>query len=139
MEKILLVQVGASETSQIKKLAENKGIRVISASEKSAGCRMEELVMGKSREAGSDRKEAGLPKHSLMVFCDVSDKHFEKLLFEMRSKKIAIDYKAVLTETNRNWTLERLYMELEKERIMTGAKKTDHQCTGAPAANHRYL
>ena len=36
-----------------------------------------------------------------MVFCGVNEKHFDKILFELRRKQIPVDYKAVLTPSNR--------------------------------------
>lgn len=118
MEKILLVQVGPAETSQIKKLANNKGIRVISAGSDKRGCVLKELVDGKNSGTVAEGVKPGFPAGSLMVFCDVSEKHFNQILFEMRSKKIQVDLKAVLTNTNENWTVDRLYMELLKEQVM---------------------
>lgn len=117
-EKILLVQVSEPETSQIKKLADNKGIPVVSVPEDRFGCSLAELINSKAQIDSHRTENNHLPSQSLMVFCDVSEKHFDRLLFEMRNKGISVDYKAVLTETNRNWTLERLYMELIRERIM---------------------
>ncbi len=38
-------------------------------------------------------------KESLIVFCDVTDKHMDKLLFEMRQKSFDVSFKAVLTDT----------------------------------------
>jgi len=57
-----------------------------------------------------------------MLFCDVTEKHFDKLLFEMRMKNVSVDYKAVLTPSNRQWTIPQLLRELERERsqIMKG-------------------
>lgn len=118
MEKILLVQVGTAETSQIKRLANNKGIRVISAGSDKTGCVLKELVDGKDSGTVTEGAKPGFPAGSLMVFCDVSEKHFNQILFEMRSKKIQVDLKAVLTPTNQNWTVDHLYMELMKEQIM---------------------
>ena len=38
-------------------------------------------------------------KESLVVFCDVTDKHMDKLLFEMRQKSFDVSFKAVLIKS----------------------------------------
>mgnify|MGYP001831613274 CR=1 FL=1 len=50
-------------------------------------------------------------KESLIIFCDVPDKKFDKILFKLRS----VDYKAVLTNTSSKWSVKRLFLELERE------------------------
>ena len=40
------------------------------------------------------------PQESLMVFCGVNEKHFDKILFELRRKQIPVDYKACLLYTS---------------------------------------
>ena len=49
----------------------------------------------------------------MMVFAGVTGSHLDQILFMMRMKRI--DYKAVLTDTNSQWTVPELFKELEKE------------------------
>ena len=56
------------------------------------------------------------PQEILMVFCGVNEKHFDKILFELRRKQIPVDYKAVLTPSNRKWSVLMLMLELTKEK-----------------------
>lgn len=120
MEKILLFQVREPEKKAIQKLADNKKIRVIPVEKTDFDIPLGVLADGKKAEnvrmAAGEGEDSSLPAASLMVFCGVSEKHLNKLLFEMRSKKIIVDYKAVLTDTNRSWTVGQLYPELERER-----------------------
>lgn len=58
------------------------------------------------------------PQESLLVMCGFSDKQMDRLLLELRRKEIKIDYKAVLTRTNRDWDINHLYFEMRKEKIM---------------------
>lgn len=52
----------------------------------------------------------------MMVFAGITGSHLDQILFMMRKKGMKrIDYKAVLTETNRQWTVPELFTELEKE------------------------
>lgn len=78
-----------------------------------------ELASGKVKKSAAqtiedDRGDA--PKESLMVFCDVGEKHFNRALALLRSRAVRIDYKAVLTPTNREWNVLRLYAELAREK-----------------------
>ncbi len=120
MEKIMLFQVPEPEASKIRRLAAGKRIRVISVERTDWGFLLGNLAAG---NAGAKPPQSPspdfLPEESLMVFCQVSQKHFDKLLFEMRDKKIPVDFKAVLTETNRHWTVSKLYEELARERQQT--------------------
>lgn len=52
----------------------------------------------------------------MMVFAGVTGSHLDQILFMMRKKGMKrIDYKAVLTDTNSQWTVPKLFKELEKE------------------------
>ena len=55
---------------------------------------------------------------SLMVMCDVTEKQMNRLLMEFRRREIRIDYKAVLTPTNRDWPVRRMYLEMARERAI---------------------
>lgn len=57
-----------------------------------------------------------LPEGSLVVFCKVEEKKLDKLLHAFQKKNLAIDYKAIMTPTNANWNILRLYFEMEKEK-----------------------
>ena len=54
---------------------------------------------------------------SIVIFCDVTQKHLDKLLFGIRNNNLNVDYKAVMTKTNRSWTLNKIlyHMEIEKK------------------------
>jgi hypothetical protein len=46
-------------------------------------------------------------------------------LFEMKSRKITVDFKAVMTDTNRQWSVKRTMFEMERERqAFEGARKS---------------
>lgn len=113
-EKILLFHAEQRTITKIQKLAENKRIRFICVDSEDYYKSLGDLA-GIPSEAVPGEEEI-LPDSSVMVFCNVTEKHFNKLLFELRRSGISIDYKAVLTETNRYWTIGRLYPELVKER-----------------------
>ena len=53
---------------------------------------------------------------SLLVMCDLSDKRIDKLLFELRRSDVVLNYKAILTPTNRKWTVSQLLLEMHREK-----------------------
>ena len=67
----------------------------------------------------SDAAEFHSPdnKESLVIFCDVTDKHMDKLLFEIRQKNLDVTFKAVLTDTNKKWNIRQMLVEMRRERF----------------------
>lgn len=57
---------------------------------------------------------------SLLVLCGLRDKRLDKALFELRRVDIPIDYKAILTPSNQEWTVPELMKELQRERQAMG-------------------
>lgn len=52
---------------------------------------------------------------SLLIMCDLSDKHVDKLLAKLKENKLDVGYKAVLTPTNVKWTMKRMLAQMEFE------------------------
>lgn len=52
----------------------------------------------------------------MMVFADLTDEHLNQVLYLMRKGGAGpVDYKAILTESNKSWTVPELYEELARE------------------------
>ncbi len=71
--------------------------------------------------AGIDKKEAAafdgeMPEGSLLLFYQVEDPVMDIILKKIRKKRLDITYKAIMTPTNRMWTVRRLYAEMEREK-----------------------
>lgn len=115
MEKIILFNV--PDSSHIKKLIEPMHILCINAEASQYNDTLKNIADGKKEIINSNPFTGKIPAESLMLFCNVSNKKMDKILFNLRSKKIDITYKAILTPTNSKWTVLHLYLELEKERI----------------------
>lgn len=47
----------------------------------------------------------------------MTDKHMDKLLFEMRQKSFDVSFKAVLTDTNRKWNIKQMLVEMRREKF----------------------
>lgn len=117
MEKLLLYNV--RNPQEIIKMAFNMRIACGFINESDADRTLAELVsdvrgislLDEAEYYSSDNKE------SLIVFCDVTDKHMDKLLFEIRQKNLDITFKAVLTETNKKWNIRQMLVEMRRERF----------------------
>lgn len=122
MEKLICFQI--ENTREIERLASNMKIRVVHATADMYNEMLDNIVNGKISSvngsfsasispAVTDNK---LPSDSILIFCDLSEKHLNRMLFELKSRKVQIDLKAILTPTNRRWTLRQLHDELKRER-----------------------
>lgn len=115
-EKILLYNV--KEPQDIIKAASNMRIASGFINESDSYKTLAELaaeVKGiPSDVAGYHSQE---DKESLVIFCDVTDKHMDRLLFEMRQKNTGVTFKAVLTDTNKKWNISQMLVEMRRERF----------------------
>ncbi len=115
-EKILLYNV--KEPQDIIKAASNMRIASGFINESDSYKTLAELaaeVKGiPSDVAGYHSQE---DKESLVIFCDVTDKHMDRLLFEMRQKNTGVTFKAVLTDANKKWNTSQMLVEMRRERF----------------------
>ena len=117
MEKLICFQI--ENTREIERLASNMKIRVVHATAAMYDETLDSIVSGKvanNSPTSIPAADIKLPSDSILVFCDLSEKHLNRMLFELKSRKVPIDLKAILTPTNRRWTLRQLHNELERER-----------------------
>ena len=122
MEKLICFQI--ENTREIERLASNMKIRVVHATADMYNEMLDNIVNGKISSVNSTSyasiypavTDNELPADSILIFCDLSEKHLNRMLFELKSRKVQIDLKAILTPTNRKWTLRQLHDELKRER-----------------------
>lgn len=69
-----------------------------------------------------DTTPKAAPETEFMLLCALGDRQLDRLLAAMRRAGAAVPYKAVLTEQNRNWTLERLIREVAREHELLSGK-----------------
>ena len=129
MEKILLFGTKPADTLLVKKLADNMRISVQEVPVSLYDCTIEQIlaVKGAGIMGGAQNKVQNFAvdtvqvelksEPGMLLFCDVTEKHLDKFLFELRNKQSRIDYKAVLTPTNRTWNVRRLYAHMAMERM----------------------
>ncbi len=140
MEKLVLIHVDDTEYHKIQNIAGRMRITVDRIPEKivTANYKLGELVNGVYKKAvdtidETDRKQENTVKHSsetemadaqiksradsLILLCNLKEKRLDKMLFELRHGDVKIMYKAILTPSNRDWTVPMLMQELRRERF----------------------
>lgn len=78
------------------------------------------ILSGNAATEGTVPAPAAQTPPSCLVLCGLRDKRLDKVLFELRRADIPIDYKAVLTPSNQEWTVPELMKELQRERQAVG-------------------
>lgn len=144
MEKLLLIHSTKEIQLQVKNVASRLKLALDIIPEEYCGCHLKELAAGKYAQnppdtvasdstvaegtipSGSATTEGTVPAPaaqtppSCLVLCGLRDKRLDKVLFELRRADIPIDYKAVLTPSNQEWTVPELMKELQRERQAMG-------------------
>ncbi len=147
MEKLIAINLDDSEYSRLQKIAGRmrlKAERLECSAGEDYNAALEEIASGKYKEHLQSDDKCGehlqsgdkcgghlqfgdkceeyknQPKddRSLILICGLSEKRLDKVLFELRRAEVSADFKAVLTPTNKNWTLRRLFAELSRERAV---------------------
>lgn len=114
MEKIVIYNV--KHVKDIIKCAANMRIKSIVLSDDMLSDTLGDIFVSASDyKAGDELPEKSEAKPGIVIFCDVTDKHIDKLLFEMRTGNSEVDYKAVKTKANSQWTITRILAQMEKE------------------------
>ena len=115
MEKILAIACSEVQIEILKKITGDMKIRLQRVPEKDTDHTLEEIL-----NSGSDEKVSGEEvsdgENSLVIFCDLTEKHLDHVLARLREKQAGLCYKAVLTPTNRTWNLQKLYINMEMEK-----------------------
>lgn len=78
------------------------------------------IPSGSAATEGTVPAPAAQTPPSCLVLCGLRDKRLDKVLFELRRADIPIEYKAVLTPSNQEWTVPELMKELQRERQAVG-------------------
>ena len=102
MEKILIYQV--KEKEAVKQLLAPMKIR------------LEEIKTTDLRQSIGDLAEGKKNVLTAPFTGSAPQESLDKILFELRRKQIPVDYKAVLTPSNRKWSVLMLMLELTKEK-----------------------
>ncbi|MDO5381353.1 MAG: DUF3783 domain-containing protein [Eubacteriales bacterium] len=115
MEKLILHNVNSAE--RIIKAAANMRIKCIITGKDDYEMTLDNVLCMKKDYKSGDPCDYNSNERSLIVFCDVTDKHMDKLLFELRNSDSNVDYKACLTAVNRKWKLSMMLNQMEREKL----------------------
>ncbi len=117
MERILLYNVCANE--EIIRIASNMRIKCGTIDANDQDRLIKDLASDIKIKESICSSEMTQKAHmeSMLIFCDVSEKHMDKLLFEIKHRSIDITFKAVLTPTNSRWTLREMLTQMRRERF----------------------
>ena len=124
MEKILIYQV--KEKEAVKQLLAPMKIRLEEIKTTDLRQSIGDLAEGKKNVLIAPFTGSA-PQESLMVFCGVNEKHFDKILFELRRKQIPVDYKAVLTPRTGNGVCLCLCWNLRRRKTASGRETETEQ------------
>lgn len=115
MEKLLVFHL---DDNNLKKLKQVTGALKIRVEEVPSSDYLKplEMIANKTASPFIQPFSEEVPSESLIVFCDFTEKKMDKLLAALRRDQIAIDYKAVLTPTNKKWNVMRMYLEMQAEK-----------------------
>lgn len=91
MEKLICFQI--ENTREIERLASNMKIRVIKANAAIYNETLDNIVNGKISSVNSTSSASisplvaadKLPSDSILIFCDLSEKHLNRMLFELKT------------------------------------------------------
>ncbi|WP_026504442.1 DUF3783 domain-containing protein [Butyrivibrio sp. NC3005] len=112
MEKILCYGLIDSEYKKVITLGNQTRTAVYRIPEGNGDKTVEELSRNARRLKDVKTGKIG---GSVLIFCDISSKKLDTVLEKVKELKIAVSYKAVMTDTNREWTLNKLLLRLQSE------------------------
>ena len=116
MEKIFLFGTDEKTADYISKIAGNMRIKTSSVPFDLYENRIGDIIDKKAVPGNC----SCVPQESLILFCDVSEKHLDAVVAKLRQSQHNVDYKAVLTRNNREWSVKRLFFAMEQERKAYG-------------------
>ena len=116
MEKLLLIGMNDDEYRKIAQVANRLKLTTDAVNTEYYDKTLGELAGGKYKETAS-QVSVDVSAESLIVICGLTNKRLDKLLFELRRVEVNVDYKAILTQTNKNWNVSQLMQEMRREKI----------------------
>lgn len=115
MEKLLVFHLNETELKKLKKAAGNLKIRY-DIIEPDCYKQTLEALSTDAKAIPQEPYTGEVPGESLLVMCNLTESRMDKLLLSLRKYQANIDYKAILTPTNRKWNVLRLMLEMRAEK-----------------------
>lgn len=112
MQKLLMFNLSSSEESAARRgalLAKAKPIKVDASLYE---CTLMDIANGTAQ----GKYEGEAPDKKMLVMCGFSSSQMSILMMFMHKNKARMDYNAVLTDTNKDWSPLQMLEEMEKEK-----------------------
>lgn len=121
--KVLLYRIGneSERDRSLRAVLREQNLLTLDVSESQLGETVARLASSNAA-AVSDTPPKSVPETEFMLLCALGDRQLDRLLAAMRRAGAVVPHKAVLTEQNRSWTLERLIREVAREHELLGGK-----------------
>ena len=119
MEKVILFNMDSDNIKSIYNICSKMRIGVIAADSGQNVNIVEDIMKLPLYKGGAVNQKVSARSYaeeSLLIMCELTDKHMDRLLASLRNSHIQPDYKAVLTPSNKKWTVTKLlaHMAFEK-------------------------
>lgn len=114
MEKLLAFYFDDTEYRKLRRTARSLHIPCEAVEAADYSQTLESLAAGRKNPAVSPYNGGG-PDKRLLLICGLADKRLDALLAALKKAGVQTDYKAILTPSNRRWTVLRLLLELGAE------------------------
>lgn len=122
MAKVLLFQ--CENESEIRQILTPMKIKAVSVPKTKFHMTLEDLEKGKD---DGGYFGGAYPKGSMIVMCDFTEKQLDRLLMDLRSRNVKVDYKMVMTPTNASWDVLHVYFEAQREKMMYEMARRDRK------------
>lgn len=115
MEKLLAFHFTDTELFQLRQIAATLKLHLVPVADYDYLQPLSSLASGKKNPLAAPHT-GNVPEENLLLLCDFTEKRMDKLLLALRKSSLQIDYKAILTPTNKQWNVLRLLLELQAEK-----------------------
>lgn len=139
MEKVLAFQLNQNQLDSVYKVCSQMKIVVIAVQQNQMLMPLKQLLEEKAYKGRANIQGSGTGHQSIgstwiepdlisktmdgsrqlqsmIVMCDLSEKHVDRLLAALRMGNVGIDYKAVMTPVNSQWNGMRMLDQMEAEK-----------------------
>ena len=122
--KVLLYRIGneSARDGALRAVLREKKLLTLDVTAAQLGETVGRLVSTNAAAAPKAEPPQVASETEFMLLCGLGDRQLDRLLAAMRRAGAVVPHKAVLTEQNRSWTLERLIGEVAREHEALGGK-----------------
>lgn len=129
MPLVLLYNVSDEKTKKLKSAISLMGITIKEVEESEIcmplGYIAYPSLFGRNNIIDIENIDISSIDFEFMVFCGFEKSVLDKVLNFMKKKHITVSVKAMMTETNKEWSFRKLISEIDKERKMMQSQNKD--------------